>query len=184
MTCKSFIVTTYDFSNASTSAASAPSSASTVLTFLLILKYLHRQRSSVSRRCYWSSTCVKQYISSEWRVIACLRSNCMENSPLAIVSKRHQRSDTKTAWKNPLVPITSTITDINLSWGSWCLEFHHQPCCLLWKHPQDHLQRQKGRTATLRHQTLTRRSAAAVMPLLYWFCQPRHPCSQRGPLTS
>ena len=50
---------------------------------------------------------------SRWGIIICLGLYCAASSPLAIMTEGHQRSDSKTARKNPLVPVT-----INYHWWS------------------------------------------------------------------
>ena len=69
--------------------------------------------------------------SLKWGIITSPGSNYAENSPLAIVTEAHQKSNSSTAWKNLLVPM------VYPSWELWWLVSHHQPCCLLLrKHPQ------------------------------------------------
>ena len=101
--------TTYDSWNVFTNGVSAPSSTSTGATTSQTLKCFNKQGSPVSRPCWWKHSYAGQGTSPEWRITAYPRSSSTVNSPPGTVTEEHQRRGTKTLWKNPCLPATSTI---------------------------------------------------------------------------
>ena len=108
---ESFIDTTNDFSNGSTCIVFTPSLTSTCVTSSSILKSLKRQESPAFMPCNWSHGYTRLDKSPEWGLISCPRSYCAVSSLLANMTEGHWRSNSRTVWKNRLVPIISTITD-------------------------------------------------------------------------
>ena len=59
------------------------------------------------------------------------------NSLLAIATEGRQRTDSRTAEKILSCLSYRPLLMVHPSWGPWCLETYHQPCCLLlWRRPK------------------------------------------------
>ena len=105
----------------------------------------------------------------------------MANSPLAIITERHQKSDTNIVWKNPLEPVTSTITNgLYPSWESWCLLSYHQLCCLLHQkcprvHINDKMCKRKNCNTILSNpdKTFKLQLLQPYLPIPHWPYQPQ-----------
>ena len=109
--CGSLIGTIYDSSNSTTSDASTLFSTFIGGILWLMLKPLKRWRSPALRSCNSSSRYSRLDTSTGWGIISCPGSYWVASSPLAIVTEENQRNDSRTAWKNPLMLVTSNIDD-------------------------------------------------------------------------
>ena len=98
---ESLIVTTYNSSSGSTSAAFAPSSKSTRVTLSLIIEVLEKAKNTyiedMLRPCY-----DRQDTPPGMGIIAWPALNCSVSSLLSIATERHQRNYSRIAWKKSL----------------------------------------------------------------------------------
>ena len=161
----SFIDITYDSSTVSIRAASVPSLKSTGVTSSPILKSLKSQRSPAWKQCFWSLSCTEPDMSPGCGIIACSGSYYVTNSQQAIATKRRERSDSRTVWKNPLVPVTSTVDDCPPKPTTVTSGVSPTMLSPPLKAPAEPLSRTKG-TTILCHQALTRPSAAATVTIV------------------
>ena len=61
---------------------------------------------------------------------------------------------------------------VHPSWESWCLASYHQPCCLLWKQPQGHSQKQKVQEEELQYYAIKPWPDFQLCPLWPWLPIP------------
>ena len=106
--------------------------------------------------------------------------------PRIILCTNHNRRPLKkqfTAWKNPLVPVTSIIVDSPPLLRLLCLLSHHQPYwILLWKYSQVCSQKQKALEKPQYYaiKPLTRPSTTAATTMPTWLIAHKCACSQCG----